>query len=147
MELTFLLADAAQADERGKVSALGIGWTNLPTPTPPIALFAFADLEQDELPAELVFRFALRDASGGTVIVPGEGPFNIEVKSQAKAGGDHSKTGEPVRVPVSLQISAGIPLEPGLYRFHAEVTNGSQQATAVRPFLVRRPVPELPPAD
>lgn len=136
MELTFLLADAAQADDRGKVSALGIGWTHVQTPTPPMALIAFADLEQDELPTEVVFRFALRTANGESVIVPGQGPFNVEVKVQTPPS-ENAYAGEPVRLPVSLQISAGMQLQPGIHRFHAEITNGKEQVTEVRSFRVR----------
>ncbi|WP_100462419.1 DUF6941 family protein [Mycobacteroides abscessus] len=143
MDLTFLLADAAQTDERGKISALGIGWTHIPTPTPPIALFAFADLEQHELPTEVIFRFALRNAAGESVVVPGQGSFSVEMKVAAPPNTDVARAGEPVRLPVSLQINAGIALDPGLYRFHAEITNGKQQVAEVRSFRVR-PADETP---
>lgn len=63
MKLVAFLADAAQADPQGKLHALGVGWTTLPTPTSPLAVVALADFSADETPIDASVTFELLDAN------------------------------------------------------------------------------------
>ena len=49
MKISLFLADAAQADtQSGKVNALGLGWRQCQTPTPPFTLVLFLDIDWNE---------------------------------------------------------------------------------------------------
>ncbi len=57
-----LLADAAQVDAQAKIHALGLGWTHIPTPTPPIAIVSVVELQPEEVPTAFEIKFELLDA-------------------------------------------------------------------------------------
>ncbi|MCK0516984.1 hypothetical protein [Williamsia sp. DF01-3] len=118
MELTLLLADAAQADQHGKVHALGLAWTNVPTPTPPMAVIVLIDFEADEVPASVSLRIELQTEAGEVVVLAGGEPVRINAAATAHAL-DEEKAGEQIRVPFSIQIGPGLPLPVGLYQFEA----------------------------
>ncbi|PJE05812.1 hypothetical protein [Mycobacterium sp.] len=138
MKVSLFLADAAQADvQSGKVHTLGLGWRQCQTPTPPFALVMFLDIDWDETNKQHKLTCQLLDTDGQPVVVPGpQGPQRILFEAAAEAGRlPGAIHGTAVRMPLTLNIPAGIPLEPGIYEWRVEV-DGYEQATAVEAFIV-----------
>ena len=138
MKISLFLADAAQADvQSGKVHALGLGWRQCQTPTPPFALVIFVDIDWDETNKQHKLTCRLLTTDGDTVVVMGaQGPQPISFEAAAEAGRPPGAIhGTSVRMPLTLNIPAGIPLEPGIYEWRVEV-EGFEQATSVEPFVV-----------
>jgi hypothetical protein len=141
MKVTLFLADAAQADtQSGKVSALGLGWRQCQTPTPPFALLLFLDIDWDETNKQHKLKCQLLTTDGEPVAVPGpQGPQRIEFEAAAEAGRPPGAIhGTSVRMPLTVNIPGGMALEPGLYEWRVEV-EGFEQATAVEVFVVIGP--------
>lgn len=140
MNLTVLLADAAQIDPTNKVSVLGMGWTHTRVPSPPVAVVAFVEVEQADLPVELSVRFELRDSDDTLVTMETpEGPHPVVVEAQAQGNPlDESRTGEPVLVPFVVQFGPGMFTKPGVHAVHMTATRDKdgESAHAVRDFLV-----------
>ncbi|KAA1250908.1 hypothetical protein F0Q45_07005 [Mycobacterium simiae] len=138
MKVSLLLADAAQADpQSGKVHALGLGWRQCQTPTPPFALVLFLDIDWDETNRPHRLTCQLLTTDGDAVIVAGaQGPQRLLFEATAEAGRmPGAIPGTAVRMPLALNIPPGIPLEPGIYEWRVEV-EGYEMATAVEPFIV-----------
>ncbi|MCN4164329.1 DUF6941 family protein [Mycobacterium tuberculosis] len=138
MRVSLFLSDAAQADaQSGKVHALGLGWRQCQTPTPPFALVLFLDIDWDETNKQHQLKCQLLTADGDPVVVPGpHGPQRILFEAAAEAGhAPGAIHGTSVRMPLTLNIPAGIPLEPGIYEWRVEV-EGYERATAVEAFIV-----------
>jgi hypothetical protein len=141
VKVTIFLADAAQADtQSGKVHALGLGWRQCQTPTPPFALVLFLDIDWDETNEQHKLKCQLLTTDGDLVMVPGpQGPQPILFEAAAEAGRlPGSIHGTSVRMPLTLNIPGGIPLEPGIYEWRVEV-DGFENATAVEAFIVAGP--------
>lgn len=141
MKVTLFLADAAQADtQSGKVHALGLGWRQCQTPTPPFALVLFLDIDWDETNEQHKLKCQLLTTDGELVMVPGpQGPQPILFEAAAEAGRlPGSIHGTSVRMPLTLNIPGGIPLEPGIYEWRVEV-DGFEKATTVEAFIVVGP--------
>lgn len=139
MRLTVLLADSAQVDGRGKIHALGIGWTHVPFPTPPIAILLLIDWEPDETPSEFAIRIGIRSEGGDPILADGGQPFAITANGHADRleGTNHNDVN---RVPFAVQLGAGLPIVPGRYVLHTAVEAGSGfSATAEERFRVRQP--------
>jgi hypothetical protein len=137
-----LLADSAQVDDRGKVYALGLGWSHIGSPTPPIAVVCIIDLEQHEVLSDLTVQLELRDANGHVVQLPSETPgeerpFILRTVLQVKR--DKGVSEEPIMVPGVFQIGPGLALDPGMYSFYAFVSRdpGEGAVQASRSFRVR----------
>jgi hypothetical protein len=138
MKISLLLADAAQADAAsGKVNALGLGWRQCQTPTPAFTLVLFLDIDWDETNKQHKLKCQLLTTDGDPVIVAGpQGPQRILFEAAAEAGRPPGSIhGTSVRMPLTLNIPAGIPLEPGIYEWRVEV-EGFEMATAVEAFVV-----------
>ncbi|MFY2858768.1 DUF6941 family protein [Mycobacterium sp. THU-M104] len=138
MKVSLFLADAAQADaQSGKVNALGLGWRQCQTPTPAIALVLFLDIDWNETNKQYKLTCQLLTTDGEPVAVPGpHGPQQISFEAVAEAGRPPGAIhGTSVRMPLTLNIPAGIPLEPGIYEWRVEIA-GFDQATAVEAFVV-----------
>jgi hypothetical protein len=138
MKISFLLADAAQADaQSGKVNALGLGWRQCQTPTPAFSLVLFLDIDWDETNKQHKLKCQLLTTDGTPVVVTGpHGPQRILFEAAAEAGRPPGAIhGTSVRMPLTLNIPAGIPLEPAIYEWRVEV-EGFEMATAVEAFVV-----------
>jgi hypothetical protein len=138
MKISVFLADAAHADSQsGKVHALGLGWRQCQTPTPPFALVVFLDIDWDETNKRHKLTCQLLTTDGEPVVVMGtQGAQPISFEAAAEAGRPPGSIhGISVRMPLTLNIPAGIPLEPGIYEWRVEV-EGFEQATAVEAFVV-----------
>jgi hypothetical protein len=141
VKVTLFLADAAQADtQSGKVHALGLGWRQCQSPTPPFALVLFLDIDWDETNEQHKLKCQLLTTDGELVMVPGpQGPQPILFEAAAEAGRlPGSIHGTSVRMPLTLNIPGGIPLEPGIYEWRVEV-DGFESATTVEAFIVVGP--------
>ena len=141
MKITLFLADAAQADaQSGKVNALGLGWRQCQTPTPAFALVLFLDIDWDETNKQHKLKCQLLTTDGKPVVVTGpQGAQRISFEAAAEAGRPPGAIhGTSVRMPLTLNIPAGMPLEPGIYEWRVEV-EGFPQATAVEAFVVVGP--------
>jgi hypothetical protein len=146
VKITLFLADAAQADaQSGKVSALGLGWRQCQTPTPAFALVLFLDIDWDETNKQHKLTCQLLTTDGEPVVVTGpHGSQRISFEAGAEAGRPPGAIhGTSVRLPLTLNIPPGMPLEPGLYEWRVEV-EGFAKATAVEAFVVSGPA--HPPA-
>jgi hypothetical protein len=138
MKISLFLADAAQADaQSGKVNALGLGWRQCQTPTPAFALVMFLDIDWDETNKQHRLKCQLLTTDGDQVIVPGpQGPQRILFEAAAEAGRPPGAIhGTSVRMPLTLNIPAGIPLDPGIYEWRVEVED-FEMATTVEAFVV-----------
>ncbi|MDT5224457.1 MAG: hypothetical protein QOG19_1864 [Mycobacterium sp.] len=138
MKVSLFLADAAQADaQSGKVHTLGLGWRQCQTPTPPFALVMFLDIDWDETNKQHKLTCRLLNTDGQLVTVPGpQGPQRILFEAAAEAGRlPGAIHGTAVRMPLTLNIPGGIPLEPGIYEWRVEV-DGFERATAIEAFIV-----------
>lgn len=141
MRITLFLADAAQADpQSGKVNALGLGWRQCQTPTPAFALVLFVDINWDETNEQHKLKCQLLTTDGDPVILPGlHGPQPMLFEAAAEAGRPPGAIrGTSVRIPLTVNVPAGIPLEPGIYEWRVDV-EGFEQATVVEAFVVLGP--------
>jgi hypothetical protein len=149
MKISLFLADAAQADaQSGKVHTLGLGWRQCQTPTPPFALVLFLDIDWDETNKPHKLTCQLLTTDGDPVVVKGtHGTQPISFEASAEAGRPPGSIhGTSVRMPLTLNIPGGIPLDPGIYEWRVEVKD-FEQATAVEAFIVVGPPPHPPAAS
>ena len=115
-----LLADAAQDDGTGKMNALGLGWTKMSTPTPPMSVIFFADLDAGDLGRPHKVVCSLRDESGVTATLPGtDDGVSVDVELPEVSAADMSEG--PLRISMVIQVGPGMPLRVGAYRWVAEV--------------------------
>ena len=134
MKLVFLVADAAQVDDRGKVHVIGLGWTNIPTVSPPLALVLIVDIEQHEAPNTVGVKVELLDKNDQLAKVV-RGQDSVET-IQIIAGGQamplpDDRAGEPNRLPLVIQLDRGIRIVPGTYKFRATVNIGAVASETV----------------
>ncbi|MEO8529456.1 MAG: hypothetical protein ABI435_10290 [Pseudolysinimonas sp.] len=112
MNLSVHLADAAQPDQFGKVSALGLGWSQIATPMPPHALVVFVEFDPSDVEQTHPFSVDLVDEDGQTVMVGGEQAFHGEGGIQM-AMSMASAPGAPVVQAMAFPVPPGIALPPG----------------------------------
>ncbi|MCP2321366.1 hypothetical protein APR12_006757 [Nocardia amikacinitolerans] len=123
MIVTLITADSAQPDPTtAKVHALGIGWSWIGTPTPPMSIIAILDLNAADLePAEITLVFDLVDAEDKPVsIEPGGEPLRVE----AVITPGH----EANRMAIPFTLGPGLPLEPGSYSWRVSDDGGKEFA-------------------
>ena len=115
MEATLLLADAAQATPDGKVSALGIGWSLTPTPTPPSAVVVLAQFPMSEVPSKVKVQLDLVYKNGEPVLIavsPQDSTrLHIEQEIDIKIVPDHNPESS-ISVPFVVALGP-LPLRPG----------------------------------
>ena len=125
MELRLLLADSAESGQSGKVSALGLGWKLTSSPTGPMAIVVIIDLEPEEAAKEhsIVLRLVRAATSEAVTVGPNpEASRPLAFGGTFKAGPDHDTPSDlPTRATIPVMIGAGLPLEPGLYRWDVDV--------------------------
>ena len=140
MNITVLLADAAQSDPSGKVHALGLGWTVIDAPTTqPMAVVVLVGFENRaevaDGPHEIVLR--LLDADGSPFTPPdAHEPIAVRAALDMGPGPDEALDG-PSTAPLVVSIGPGLPLEPSRrYRWEAEVDGRAEQAAGAA-FVTR----------
>jgi hypothetical protein len=139
VRLQVFLADAAQADQHGKVSALGLGWRNCPSPVPGFAVVLLLEVDWDETNTRHALICELLTEDGQPVAVPGPvGEQRLRFEAIAEAGRPAGTVhGDPQRVPLVFAFAPGLPLAPGRYQWRASV-EGFPEATEF--FTVQPPV-------
>lgn len=100
-------------------------------PRPLFALVLFVDIDWNETNKQHKLKCQLLTTDGDLVVVPGpNGPQRVLFEASAEAGRPPGAIhGTSVRMPLTLNIPAGIPLEPGIYEWRVEV-EGYARATA-----------------
>ncbi|MGO9228081.1 MAG: hypothetical protein ACLQKA_02555 [Bryobacteraceae bacterium] len=145
MKIDLQLADAASVDDRSKLYALGLGWTITNSPTPPIAILISIELDPEEVPSDLQLELELIDDHGQVARFP---PLQAEEKGRPVVAGGQIQApplpenfpGDPLRIPLVVNIAPGIKLEPGQrYRFHATVTREGESIEDFQGFRVSLP--------
>jgi hypothetical protein len=137
VKINLFLADAAQADPSGKVSALGLGWNRCSTPTPSFSLVILLDISWDESNHPHKLKIQLLTTDGEAVEVPGPvGPQPVQFDAVAEVGRPPGlPKGTPLRVPITLGISK-LDLAPGSYEWRV-TPEGFEGATAFESFVVQ----------
>lgn len=97
----------------------------------------FLDIDWDETNTPHKLKCQLLTTDGKPVTVPGpQGPQRISFEAAAEAGRlPGAIHGTSVRMPLTLNIPGGIPLDPGIYEWRVEV-EGYEEATTVEAFIV-----------
>jgi hypothetical protein len=144
MEAHILLADAAQSDQRGKIHALGLGWSTTLTPTPPQAVVILIKVPWNQANQRHTLEAELVTEDGQPVMIPGplgDQPVKIEGEFEAgrPAGLPH---GTPLDMSLAFGIQQGMPLRPGRYVWRLSINGHSEEAWSTG-FLVREPSPAV----
>lgn len=137
MKLTLHLADAAQPDQFGKVSALGLGWSQISTPLGPHALVLFLEVDASETNRSHHFTIELVNEDGHTAVVNGERTFHGEGDITVGAP-DAILPGATVTQAFAFAVPPGLPL-PAHKRWEYRITVG--EAVASVSFTTREPRP------
>lgn len=140
MRLNVFIADAAQVDSSGKISALGLGWTTCPSPLPGFALVLILDVDWNETNMPHQLTCALLTEDGQPVMTEGPfGPQPIQFEAKAEAGRPAGvRHGTPTRMPLALTVAPGLALDPGVYQWRVSVA-GFDDMTDAESFLVVEP--------
>lgn len=147
MKVAIYLADYAQADDKGKINTIGLGWTTIGTPLPPFAVVVIIDLDWTEsnVPHEVKCQLLTEDGSPVETTGPvGQQPveFGARVETGRPPGAIH---GTSQRMPLAVNLGGGIPLAPGRYEWRVTITGQGTSETAAAPFLVWA-AGQLPPS-
>lgn len=141
MRAAVFTADFAQADERGKVNAIGLGWSVVGTPLPTHSVVILFHVDWHETNEKHVFKVELLDEDGETVSLPdAEGALRpvVEVQGEFEQGRPPGLVkGTALVQPFAFNLPAGMPLEAG-HRYEYKATIGSVEASAA--FSVVKPV-------
>jgi hypothetical protein len=147
MDITLILADSAEVDPGiGKAHALGMGWNQTSTPTPPMALVFMLDVDWGQTNLPFNIDITLEDDDGQNVLVQtpsGMAPLAIHAEGEVGRP-PGTPAGTKIRMPLTITISSGITLVPGhSYSWKAKVTrklpdtNGESLAQVKQSFFVR----------
>lgn len=131
-----LLADkGTQAAGAGTLNLLNVGWgtTQLAGDlTPPHAVAVFLEAELAECNRALTVTVELLDQDGKPVELPGPAgpqPMRLE-QGMTIAPPSGAPTGTPGKANILLEISPGLPLKPGTYRWRVHVEGKTHDAWA-----------------
>lgn len=154
MRVVLLLADAAQPDNNGKVSALGIGWTRTAAPSPPLGVLLFVDLSIDEVTRnegsdrglDLKVELYAEDGSAVTIDdgIRGRIPFSFIAQTPPLRVEDLLDRSIPVRIPIAAQLGPGLVSAPGQYYFRATAAFGDLETVAEEVFVALPGPPAAP---
>ncbi|USX50619.1 hypothetical protein [Lentzea sp. HUAS12] len=122
MKVYVLLADSAQADQTGKIHALGLGWTRTAPITGSMAVIALIQFEPGEDVTgqhDCVLELLEEDGRPAALQVPGREPVHLKLESTVEF---KSEPGAPVTAPLVVNLGPGMPLKPGVtYAWRATV--------------------------
>lgn len=141
MRATVFTADFAQADDHGKVNAVGLGWSVVSTPLPIHSVVVLFHVDWHETNEKHAFKVELLDEDGEVVRLDsedGQARPVVEVQGEFEQGRPPGLVkGTPLVQPFAFTLPAGMPLEPGR-RYEYKVTTGTVEASAA--FSVVSPV-------
>lgn len=113
-EATMILADAAHKDPEGLVHALGMGWTRVNLPTPPMVLITFLRVPF----GDHQFRVVLQDDMGEPVTTSTGEPVQGEYETTLVRAAGSNQQAIHSDFTHLFRVGAGLPLEPGrIYQF------------------------------
>lgn len=137
MRFSLFLADFAQTDEKGKINAIGLSWTNITTPLPPFAVVIVVDIDWSETNQPHRVTCELLDDDGQPVRVQGPvGAQPLRFEMQVEAGRPpRTIHGTAFRSALAVNVGGGMPLAPGRYQWRVSV-DGFHEATTTESFVV-----------
>lgn len=146
VDVTILLADAANLDDAGRVNALGLGWEIIgPPPLSGFTVIVKLTASEERRGERFTIRLQLLDSTGTPVVWGQKDPaepldvqFNVEV-SRASTVPAGMKEGAAV----ILEMGPGLLLEPGIHEWVASV-DGETKPHWRQPFYVRAKPDEFP---
>lgn len=140
MEAILLLANSAEGTPTGTVSALGLGWSVIGTPTPPTAMVILIKVPWDQTNVRHQLLLRLADADGGVGVMIPQPPTGelapLEVRAEFEVGRPPGLPhGTDIDQALALNIGAGLPLIPGhSYQWRLDIDD---EPAATRSFFVR----------
>lgn len=152
MKITIVLADRGLSNpQTGTVSLLNAGFPVLNlalTPgggvTPPHAVVSFLEPDLSECNKPLSFELQLLDQDMKPVMLPGPaGPQVMSIQQQILiATPPGAPTGFPGTLTFLADLGAGLPLQPGLYRWVARINDKTKDDWSKEFFI---PAPQTVP--
>lgn len=149
MKATLILADAAQHDPAGKVHALGLGWSVIGSPSPPIALVMLIDCPWDETNQKHKMLIELVDADGRTVSFQ-NGPLGdpqpaVHLEAEFESGRPPGfPPGTPIRQQMVVNMPGGMPLPVDQkYEFRLTIDGNPQDSTLAAFYVRPNPGPPI----
>lgn len=150
MKITVYTADFAQTDDRGKLNAIGLGWTTVPTPLPPHSVAIIFELEWHEANEQKHFTLELVDADGKLLAADENGLIRyvevdeianiaplVRLEGTFEVGRPPGLTkGTPLTQALAVTLPGGMPLTTGRYTYkvRADDVEGEQSFSVVAPF-------------
>lgn len=133
MNIQVLLADYAQSDDRGKINAIGVGWSTVPTPLPQHAVAVIFQADWHESNERHPFTLELIDEDGALVTLPNEeGEENplLNLQGEFEVGRPPGLAkGTPLLQTLAVNMPPGMPLAPA-HRYEYRVTVGDVSSSA-----------------
>lgn len=112
MKITILTADFAQTDDRGKINAIGMAWSTVPTPLPQHAVAIVFQVDWHEANERRTFVLELVDEDGRPVTFSDEedAPPAIRLEGDFEVGRPPGLAkGTPLIQTAGINLPAGIP--------------------------------------
>lgn len=140
-DVALLLANSAEQAPGGLVHALGIGWTEIATPTPPFAMVVTVRIPWEQAGRTMKLDIDLIDSAGKQVSFGTDDdgkpvPFVFSGEFDAQRP-DGVKQGTPLESTTCFNIGGGLPLAPGRYQWRLSLDGKS---AALRAFRVHEPI-------
>ena len=133
MNIQVLLADFAQADDRGKINAIGLGWSTVPTPLPQHAVAVIFQADWHESNERHQFTLDLVDEDGTLVSFGNEDGDDapvLNLEGEFEVGRPPGLTkGTPLIQTLAVNMPPGMPLPPAR-RYEYRVQVGDIVSTA-----------------
>jgi hypothetical protein len=137
VKVTVLVADAAQ-ELGGKIYALGVGWSVIPTPTPPHALIILIDVDWTETNRRFNLRAELVDSDMQPVMVQtGVGEQPVQIEGEVEVGRPAGlPPGSSIRVPFVASFGPLVLVAGSRYEWRVTI-NGEREEDWSEGFHVR----------
>lgn len=130
MKITVLTADYAQADDRGKLHAIGLAWNTVSSPLPPHGVGIVFEVDWHEGETTHLFSLDLVDEDGRPVALGSDGVALVHLESQFEVGRPAGAIrGTPLTQVFAVNFPGGMPLEPGR-RYQYRVACGTETGSA-----------------
>lgn len=126
VEGTLSLANSAEAAPNGLIHALGLGWDQTSTPTPPMAIVLMLRVPWDLTNKPLPIEIKLIDEDGYEPLLgqdPAGNPAPIMIQTELEVGRPAGvKPGSSLPVNQVLNLGPGLPLVPKRYEWKLTVS-------------------------
>jgi hypothetical protein len=140
VEAHVLLADFAQSDPTGKVSALGLGWsvTSVPTPHHSVVVLLHIGSHEIDQNHQLTLRLLTADGQDAVEVPTPSGSQPLQIDLELEVGSPAGlPPGSTIDHGVAIDVGPGLPLQAGR-RYEWRLQIGSEQRESWRAaFLVR----------